>query len=106
MSVKRFYINVIFFFQPKPGEKPIPGMIFKDWKQKYVKDEWRFICIFNRYTFLKFQCVTKCCCVAVEVKEPEPPTETGKQEEREPAAKSSTPAPASKPPPEKRARLQ
>lgn len=45
--------------------------------------------------------------VAVEVKkEPEPPTETVKQEEREPATKSSAPAPPSKPPPEKRARLQ
>uniref|UniRef100_A0A8C4E6W0 Mediator of RNA polymerase II transcription subunit 6 n=1 Tax=Dicentrarchus labrax TaxID=13489 RepID=A0A8C4E6W0_DICLA len=55
------------FYQPKPGEKPIP----------------------------------------VEVKkEPEPPTETVKQEEREPATKSSAPAPPSKPPPEKRARLQ
>uniref|UniRef100_A0A3P8YZ15 Mediator of RNA polymerase II transcription subunit 6 n=1 Tax=Esox lucius TaxID=8010 RepID=A0A3P8YZ15_ESOLU len=40
-------------------------------------------------------------------KEPEPTAETVKQEEREPAAKPSAPAPAStKPPPEKRARLQ
>ncbi|CAL8301958.1 unnamed protein product [Boreogadus saida] len=56
------------FYQPKPGEKPIP----------------------------------------VEVKkEPEPPAETVKQEtEREPATKTSAPAPPSKPPPEKRARLQ
>ncbi|KAA8581862.1 hypothetical protein FQN60_008602 [Etheostoma spectabile] len=55
------------FYQPKPGEKPIP----------------------------------------VEVKkEPEPPTEAVKQEEREPAPKSSAPAPSSKPPLEKRARLQ
>uniref|UniRef100_A0A8C9X425 Mediator of RNA polymerase II transcription subunit 6 n=1 Tax=Sander lucioperca TaxID=283035 RepID=A0A8C9X425_SANLU len=55
------------FYQPKPGEKPIP----------------------------------------VEVKkEPEPPAEAVKQEEREPATKSSAPAPPSKPPPEKRARLQ
>uniref|UniRef100_A0A7N8YLZ0 Mediator of RNA polymerase II transcription subunit 6 n=1 Tax=Mastacembelus armatus TaxID=205130 RepID=A0A7N8YLZ0_9TELE len=55
------------FYQPKPGEKPIP----------------------------------------VEVKkEPEPPTETIKQEEREPGTKASAPAPPSKPPPEKRARLQ
>lgn len=55
------------FYQPKPGEKPIP----------------------------------------VEVKkEPEPPAETVKQEEREPAVKLSAPAPSSKPPPEKRARLQ
>lgn len=46
-------------------------------------------------------------CIAVEVKkEPEPPTEAVKQEEREPATKSSAPAPPSKPPPEKRARLQ
>ncbi|KAG7229174.1 hypothetical protein INR49_013117 [Caranx melampygus] len=45
--------------------------------------------------------------IPVEVKkEPEPPTETVKQEEREPATKSSAPAPPSKPPPEKRARLQ
>ncbi|CAL8283737.1 unnamed protein product [Lota lota] len=55
------------FYQPKPGEKPIP----------------------------------------VEVKkEPEPPAETVKQEEREPATKTSAPAAPSKPPPEKRARLQ
>lgn len=48
-----------------------------------------------------------CSCVAVEVKkEPEPPAEAVKQEEREPATKSSAPAPPSKPPPEKRARLQ
>uniref|UniRef100_G3PEN9 Mediator of RNA polymerase II transcription subunit 6 n=1 Tax=Gasterosteus aculeatus aculeatus TaxID=481459 RepID=G3PEN9_GASAC len=39
-------------------------------------------------------------------KEPEPPTEAVKQEEREPATKSAAPAPPSKPPPEKRARLQ
>uniref|UniRef100_A0A3P8VG20 Mediator of RNA polymerase II transcription subunit 6 n=1 Tax=Cynoglossus semilaevis TaxID=244447 RepID=A0A3P8VG20_CYNSE len=39
-------------------------------------------------------------------KEPEPPAETVRQEEREPATKSSAPAPPSKPPPEKRARLQ
>uniref|UniRef100_A0A7N8YLF7 Mediator of RNA polymerase II transcription subunit 6 n=1 Tax=Mastacembelus armatus TaxID=205130 RepID=A0A7N8YLF7_9TELE len=39
-------------------------------------------------------------------KEPEPPTETIKQEEREPGTKASAPAPPSKPPPEKRARLQ
>ena len=51
--------------------------------------------------------LTVCSCVAVEVKkEPEPPTEAVKQEEREPATKSSAPAPPSKPPPEKRARLQ
>lgn len=51
--------------------------------------------------------VIACSFVAVEVKkEPEPPTETVKQEEREPATKSSAPAPPSKPPPEKRARLQ
>ncbi|KAK6306874.1 mediator of RNA polymerase II transcription subunit 6 [Coregonus clupeaformis] len=58
------------YYQPKPGEKPIP----------------------------------------VEVKkESEPPAETVKQEERErePATKTSAPAPpSSKPPPEKRARLQ
>uniref|UniRef100_A0A8C7ZB20 Mediator of RNA polymerase II transcription subunit 6 n=1 Tax=Oryzias sinensis TaxID=183150 RepID=A0A8C7ZB20_9TELE len=55
------------FYQPKPGDKPIP----------------------------------------VEVKkEPEAPAETVKQEERESAAKTSAPTPSSKPPPEKRARLQ
>ncbi|XP_064816529.1 mediator of RNA polymerase II transcription subunit 6-like [Oncorhynchus masou masou] len=56
------------FYQPKPGEKPIP----------------------------------------VEVKkETEPPVELVKQEEREPATKTSAPAPpSSKPPPEKRPRLQ
>lgn len=49
----------------------------------------------------------ECSGIAVEVKkEPEPPTEVVKQEEREPATKSSAPAPPSKPPPEKRARLQ
>lgn len=48
-----------------------------------------------------------CSYIAVEVKkEPEPPTEAVKQEEREPATKSAAPAPPSKPPPEKRARLQ
>lgn len=51
--------------------------------------------------------VVLCSFAAVEVKkEPEPPTEIVKQEEREPATKSSAPAPPTKPPPEKRARLQ
>ncbi|KAF7201262.1 mediator of RNA polymerase II transcription subunit 6 [Nothobranchius furzeri] len=55
------------FYQPKPGDKPIP----------------------------------------VEVKkEPEPASDAVKQEEREPATKLSASAPPTKPPPEKRARLQ
>ncbi|XP_066535285.1 mediator of RNA polymerase II transcription subunit 6 isoform X1 [Hoplias malabaricus] len=55
------------FYQPKPGEKPIP----------------------------------------VEVKkEPELPAEAAKQEERETATKTPAPSAPSKPPPEKRARLQ